>query len=825
MAPAHLAPTLLAALLLLAGTACAAVDIELEGPVAYGSESDYLKNNLTVEYDELIPKDTAWLYIHFDEAPGPDEGVSLSTYLKDEDQYTFENQSFSYNLTANGTFDWFEYPEQSFEYKVSVSGCCGNDSCSTDPLCQAECNQEDFCGDTSTYPCPWSVSRMDYTDPGETIKGDEGLKHIETTGFDIPEPPHLVEDSVEWSIEEAPGNPPEVELTMRAACGGRSYGDVNLVLDNGWVWDDLTPINGEECDEIMEGGSGEMVGADCKIELGHSFDSDSMAQGYRKYGGPSAYPSGGVYKMVGDDAIYQNFSHDVSWRGDEGTITIKNFATNMYYFALYLPPNGPEVCAYTSKKIPKSDGWEESTVEMAEAGYLQPFTRTHAGTELDAITPEETECLVQPCTVGEPEYSAVEYEDPTDSIEVAYEYDSGTGELAVTGTATKEILSAKEGFRVVLGQFDIDISELVQETGRHNMTVVIREKDGDTVYGEETFALFACSDQDGDGYCTENGDCNDTNPEQNPGMDEVCNGIDDDCDGDIDEDIAGMGEQLGKPCWNWPGSVCEGIYVCNSEGTALVCKPETGIHPGEREEICDNHRDDDCDEIVDERNLTINGVLQTCVEISSSRFCYGDETRPCGSNIGECEEGTRSCVNGTWSDVCEGGKGPSDELCNNKDDDCNGVVDDILGKTSPSETGCGCTGGADPGTETCNDIDDDCDGEVDEGLTCCASGETESCGSDVGICRPGIRKCEDGEWTGCMGARGPEEEMCCDRVDNDCDGEVDEGCSGIDCGNGGDDMSMLYWTMIGIGSIMLIGVFVYTGFIKKGGQKRMVYGA
>jgi hypothetical protein len=821
MALSYVAPFLLAAVLLLAGTACAAVDIGIVGPVTYGPGADCLENNLTVTYDELIPKDTTWLYIYFDDRPEPGGEVSLDRYLRAEDQYTFENQSFSYNLTASGTFNWFEYPEQSFRYNVSVEGWCGNDSCSTDPLCQAECGREGVCSDTSTWPCYWSMSRTGYLDPGITINGSEGLKYIERTSFPIPQPPYLVENSVEWSIEGAPDNPPEVELTMRAACGGRSYEDVNQVLKNGWVWDSLTPNNGEECDETMEGGRGEMIPpAKCRIDLGHSFDGSSMAQGYRKYGGPSQSYNGGVYKYVGDQAVYQEFPVDVSWDGDKGTITINNFMNTMYYFAFYLPPNGPEVCAYTSRNIPHSSEWGRSAVETASAGYLQPFTKTYGEAELDYITPGENDCPVQPCTVSEPEYGTAEHEDPSDSVDIAYDYDPGAGTLTVTGTATKKILSAPETFSIGLESFGIGISGLTQELGTHNMTVLIREREGETVYGEETFGLFTCPDSDGDGYCTENGDCNDTNPEQNPDMAEVCNGLDDDCNGMIDDGIAGMGESLGKPCWDWPGSVCRGVYVCNSEGTGIVCLPETGIRPGEIEEICDNYRDDDCDSIVDEKDMYVGGVLETCVESSVSTFCYGDEIRPCGSNIGECEEGMRRCISGRWSDNCEGGRGPSSEVCNNRDDDCNGVVDDILGRGSPNKTACGCTGGAAPGTEICNDIDDDCDGEVDEGLTCCTSGSTQSCGTDVGACRPGIRKCENGQWSECMGSKGPEQELCCDSTDNDCDGEVDEGCSGIGCGAGGaGGMGMVYWTMIGIGAIMLIGLLVYTGFIRKGKGK------
>src|SRR4051812_32980626 len=42
-------------------------------------------------------------------------------------------------------------------------------------------------------------------------------------------------------------------------------------------------------------------------------------------------------------------------------------------------------------------------------------------------------------------------------------------------------------------------------------------------------------DEDGDGYTPSDGDCDDSNPAVNPGTAEICDGVDNNCDGDIDE--------------------------------------------------------------------------------------------------------------------------------------------------------------------------------------------------------------------------------------------------------------------------------------------------
>jgi hypothetical protein len=86
--------------------------------------------------------------------------------------------------------------------------------------------------------------------------------------------------------------------------------------------------------------------------------------------------------------------------------------------------------------------------------------------------------------------------------------------------------------------------------------------------------------------------------------------------------------------------------------------------------------------------------------------------------------------------------------------------------------------------EVCNNFDEDCDGLVDERLfKTCYSGPEGT--ANVGVCREGSQMCQQGQWYGeatsgsyvldfCAGESLPSREIC-DGADNDCDGETDFG--------------------------------------------------
>ncbi|MBC8413088.1 PD40 domain-containing protein, partial [bacterium] len=163
------------------------------------------------------------------------------------------------------------------------------------------------------------------------------------------------------------------------------------------------------------------------------------------------------------------------------------------------------------------------------------------------------------------------------------------------------------------------------------------------------------TDADGDGHSTPGScegtqdDCDDNNDQSFPGNTEVCDGIDNNCDAQIDEGAV----------WSNLGAVCsDGIGECNAPGT-MVCDTNNPAGPAvcnavallPSAEICDG-LDNNCDGSVDE-GLTTDAD--------------GDGY----STPGSCE-GTRDDCDDT--DPLKNADSP--EICDGIDNDCDGLVDD-----------------------------------------------------------------------------------------------------------------------------------------------------
>jgi hypothetical protein len=330
----------------------------------------------------------------------------------------------------------------------------------------------------------------------------------------------------------------------------------------------------------------------------------------------------------------------------------------------------------------------------------------------------------------------------------------------------------------------------------------------DDGYGDASDEVQACEAPSG--YLADGTDCDDGDAEVNPGAEELCDDVDNDCDGSIDEDDA-------ADAATWYADDDDDGYGDPDSSTASCSQPsgflsdssdcddrDDDVHPG-AVELC-NDEDDDCDGSIDEDDAADASTWYT----DSDGDGYGDPD----SAAVACDAPTGTVADDSDCDDTDSAVSPAGtEVCDEVDNDCDGDTDeddatdastwyadddsDGYGDAGTSKESCDqprdyvsddtdCDDNDDdvfPGAdELCNDEDDDCDGTIDESDALDASTwYTDSDGDGYGDSSSSTVSCEQPtgsveDDTDCDDADAdvsPAAEEVCDGVDNDCDGTTD----------------------------------------------------
>jgi hypothetical protein len=218
-------------------------------------------------------------------------------------------------------------------------------------------------------------------------------------------------------------------------------------------------------------------------------------------------------------------------------------------------------------------------------------------------------------------------------------------------------------------------------------------------------------------YSPRGDDCNDAAPANFPGNPEICDGLDNDCNGQADETLT-----ISTYCTDADG---DGHGVAG-QATMTGCAPKKGFA------VCDK----DCNdgdvaifvghpEVCDGKDNNCDGQLDELLPITT--YCQDADNDGHGVLGGAT---VMACAKPAGYGACDSDCNDNDpavyptaiEICDNKDNNCNNQFDENallycgVGWCRRAASGCNsiCTPG-EPRAEACNDFDDDCDGVADNG--------------------------------------------------------------------------------------------------------------
>jgi hypothetical protein len=254
-------------------------------------------------------------------------------------------------------------------------------------------------------------------------------------------------------------------------------------------------------------------------------------------------------------------------------------------------------------------------------------------------------------------------------------------------------------------------------------------------------------DADGDGW-GEDEDCDDGDPTVHPGAAELCNDLDDDCDGlvdgqdpdlqdgltwyaDRDGDGYGDPDATDEACHPPPGHIADASDCDDDDAT---------IHP-EEDEVCDGV-DNDCDSLIDDEDDSVTGRAMWYADNDGDGYGDPEDHLPACEQPSGRVDNLRDC-----DDTNPAVHADAEEICDGVDNDCDGLIDDEDDSVTERST-------------WYTDADGDGFGDPATGAEACEAPDGSLTDAS---------DCDDGD-----AAVNPDAGEICDGIDNDCDGLVDD---------------------------------------------------
>jgi len=397
---------------------------------------------------------------------------------------------------------------------------------------------------------------------------------------------------------------------------------------------------------------------------------------------------------------------------------------------------------------------------------------------------------------GDPDAETLSCSQPSDTV--ADDTDCDDGDADVSPSASEVCNGDDDDCDALVDDDDPDLAD---------GSTWFLDLDGDG-YGDAAVSVSACEAPGG--YVSNSEDCDDGSADVLPGGTEVCDGIDNDCSGVIDDDATDAATWYADSDGDGYGNATSAQLACEAPSGAVADSTDcddsdAGVNPGAAE-VCDGD-DEDCDGLVDDDDPGVTDPSTWYAD--SDGDGHGD---PSASTV-SCEAPTGSVAN---ADDCDDSSALAlpggTEVCDGLDNDCDGTTDqsatdaatwygdkdgDGYGDAGNTTTACEAPTGATsdssdcddtdatayPGaSERCDGADQDCDTVVDEDATDATDWYADADGDGYGDSTDSVADCgtptgrvsdptdcDDGD-----SAVNPGATDSCDGADNDCSGLADD---------------------------------------------------